>query len=71
MDAATWQPGACSWTINSKDNYRFTINGLTPGAAYQLKINNIATIVKARTDGTLLISKQCTVPTRFIIKKTE
>ncbi|MES2376911.1 MAG: hypothetical protein V4553_10050 [Bacteroidota bacterium] len=69
MDAGSWQRGAYSWTINSKDNYRFIIKGLIPGTTYQLKINNTATRVKAKADGSLLISEQCTAPTRFMVKK--
>ncbi len=69
LDAGSWLPGACSWIINSKDNYLFIITGLTPGAAYQVKINNAVTNIKAKADGSLSITKSCTIPTRFTIKR--
>jgi hypothetical protein len=69
MTVGGWQQDELSWTINSKDSYQFTLNGLQPGAAYWLKINNATTTVKANGDGRLSLKKLCAASMLFAIKK--
>lgn len=58
-----------SWIIKSPGNYQFIINGLPPGAKYQLQINNALQNIETTKDGRFSIKHNCTANTRFIIKK--
>ncbi|WP_173003128.1 hypothetical protein [Chitinophaga sp. SYP-B3965] len=57
------------WTIKSPGNFQFTINGLQPGAKYQLRINNALQNIETTKDGRFLIKRNCSTNTRFVIKK--
>ncbi|MES2425927.1 MAG: hypothetical protein V4560_03100 [Bacteroidota bacterium] len=66
----SWKADRYSWTMESKDTYLFTINGLEPNAIYGLKINKTLKRVKANGNGNLTFKKLCNVPTQFMISKT-
>lgn len=64
----SWNATAFSWTIQSPDNYQFTIQGLQPRSDYQLWINGSRQRIRTNKDGHADIKHRCASTTKFVVK---
>lgn len=71
LQVTTWMDDAFNWTITSKDDYHFTIKGLTPRKDYWMTINSRSTRVQADANGILSFHQWCAGNTRFRVKTME
>ncbi|MCF0065601.1 hypothetical protein MUK70_10995 [Dyadobacter chenwenxiniae] len=60
-------PKGLAWTVASKDNYTFTLKGLSPKSRYDLTINSKKMLLTADANGCLSFNRDCKTPASFIV----
>ena len=69
VQVSSWKHGLIAWTIASRGSYQFTVNGLQPGATYEVAANKDVTSVRADSNGSISIRKHCRAAVNFSVRK--
>lgn len=68
LQVAQWEAGNYRWTVKGDQRKRLVIHGLTPGARYQVAINDQVQDRQVASDGSLMMNAGVAGPATFALR---